>query len=355
MSNQTPRISSQDHIVANWLFCVAGMVFAMIILGGVTRLTDSGLSMVEWRPVTGWLPPLNDEEWQRIFNNYRQTPEYIKINAGMTLAEFKSIFWFEFLHRLWGRVIGIAYFVPFAYFLLKGWVRGRRALTLFWLLLLGGLQGGMGWFMVKSGLVDQPDVSQYRLAAHLLLAMVIFSWLVWCGLRHRNGPTRIAENVGWLRAFSRFLVGMILVTAFSGALVAGLDAGLIYNTFPLMDGDLIPDGLWEMQPPYLNFFENHTTVQFDHRVLAIATFVMISVFWGGACHKSPSPTCMRLVHALMATACLQVGLGITTLLLVVPLGYAVMHQAGAVLLLGVATWVAFAMQGSCKEHAIKSP
>lgn len=354
MTDQASQVSSQHRVVAFWLFGMAIMVFAMVILGGVTRLTDSGLSMVEWRPVTGWLPPLDDAEWRRIFENYRQTPEYLKINAGMTVAEFKGIFWLEFLHRLWGRMIGIAFFIPFVFFFIKGWVRGRCALSLFCLLLLGGLQGGMGWFMVKSGLVDRPDVSQYRLAAHLILAMIIYSWLIWCGLRYLNGPTRIAENVGRLRAFSRLLVGLVFATSFTGALVAGLDAGLSYNTFPLMDGELIPDGLLEMQPVYLNFFENHMTAQFDHRILAMFTFVMIVVFWVLACRKSLSSTCVRCVHGLMFVACAQVGLGITTLLLVVPLGFAAMHQAGAVLLLGFATAVAFAMQGACKDYALKS-
>ncbi len=355
MSKQIQHVTVQDQIVAKWLFCVAGLVFFMIVLGGLTRLTESGLSMVEWRPVTGWFPPLSEAEWQRVFAMYQQTPEFMKVNSDMTLAEFEGIFWLEYLHRLLGRIIGLAYFVPFAYFVLKGWVRGHRRLTLFGLLVLGGLQGGMGWFMVKSGLVDRPDVSQYRLAAHLILAMIIFMCLVWCGLRFAKGPTIVSENVGRLRPFSRFVVFLVLFTAFSGALVAGLDAGLTYNTFPLMDGDLIPPGLFEMQPAYLNLFESHLTVQFNHRVLAIFTFLVILAFCGLVRRSNATKGPQRLVNYLALAVCAQVVLGITTLLLVVPINIAVMHQAGAVVLLGLATGVAFSLQGPCKNQQLKSP
>ncbi|NQW00522.1 MAG: COX15/CtaA family protein [Rhodospirillales bacterium] len=345
--------TSHNRLVAFWLFSVAIMVFAMIVLGGVTRLTESGLSMVEWRPVTGWLPPFSDSEWERVFGMYRGSPEYREINADMTLPEFKGIFWLEFLHRLWGRLIGLAFFVPFVFFLTKGWVRGRRALALGGILVLGGLQGGMGWYMVKSGLVDRPDVSHYRLAAHLMLAMAIYASLLWCGLRFLSGPTPYREGTVRLRRLSRWLAALVFVTVFSGALVAGLDAGLIYNSFPLMDGELIPDGLLDMQPVYLNLFENHLTVQFDHRVLAIFTFCMI-IYTCIVAHKLPTPAlARRLANGLAGMACVQVGLGISTLLLAVPVALAALHQAGAVVLLGLATWLAFEMQGACRERKQK--
>lgn len=350
MTIQSISDAAQNRKIAYWLFSVAAMVFAMVVLGGVTRLTDSGLSMVEWRPLTGWLPPFADAEWNRIFAMYQETPEFREVNSDMTVDEFKGIFWLEFLHRLWGRLIGVVYFVPFIFFLFKGWVRGRRAVILTALLVLGGAQGGLGWFMVKSGLVDRPDVSQYRLAAHLLLAMVIYAWLIWMGLRFLKGPTGQREGLSTLRAYSRWVVIFVFLTAFSGALVAGLDAGLAYNTFPLMDGDWIPAGIFDMRPLYLNFFENHVTVQFDHRLLAIATFVLICSFWVATINSTSQGFSRIAVNGLGVMACMQVTLGISTLLLVVPIVLAALHQAGAVLLLGFATWAAFELQAPCKNR-----
>lgn len=348
MTSQTSTDVSHNRIISYWLFLVAAMVFAMVVLGGVTRLTGSGLSMVEWHPVTGWLPPFADADWQRIFRLYQETPEFREVNSDMTVAEFKGIFWLEFLHRLWGRLIGIAYFVPFLFFLTKGWVRGRRAWVLAAMLVLGGAQGALGWFMVKSGLVDRPDVSQYRLAAHLILAMVIYAGLIWTGLRFLKGRTFDRVGLSRLRNYSRWVVVFVFVTAFSGALVAGLNAGLSYNTFPLMDGEWIPSGGLERQPIYLNFFENPITVQFDHRVLAMFTFGLICCFWVSAVNATSSDFFRPAVYALGVMACFQVVLGVSTLLLVVPFALAALHQAGAVLLLGFATWSAFELQAPCR-------
>ena len=343
--------AKQQRIVAAWLFAVAAMVFAMIVLGGVTRLTQSGLSMVDWRPLTGWLPPLDPAEWERIFARYQAYPEYQKTNLGMTLAEFKSIFWLEFAHRIWGRMIGAALLVPMMVFLIKGWIGRGLAPKLVGLLILGGLQGVLGWYMVKSGLVDRPDVSQYRLAAHLALALVILGFLLWValGLLHRQKPgpspagpaaDRQGEHgVRGLRNWAWSLLALIFVTALSGAFVAGLDAGLAYNTFPLMDGGLAPPGLFEIKPVYLNFFENIATVQFDHRLLAITVLVAVTVFWHHA-RKAPLTTGQRrAVNALAAVAAVQVALGISTLLLLVPVPLAALHQAGAVALLSAAVWL----------------
>ena len=281
--------------------------------------------------------------WEEAFAKYREFPEYREKNLGMTLTEFKGIFWLEFLHRLWGRVIGLAFFLPFVFFVAKGWVRGRLAVHTTALFVLGGLQGGMGWFMVKSGLVDQPDVSQYRLAAHLCLALLIYGYLIWVALSLQTSVSTNALTETMNRA-SLCLTGLIFITAFSGALVAGLDAGLTYNTFPLMDGDLIPDGLLDMDPWYLNFFESILTVQFDHRVLATLTFISVVLLWLAARKYSLSEGQGRAVNVLFAVVFVQVGLGIATLLLVVPVTLGALHQAGAVVLLGAAVWTTHAFR-----------
>jgi len=346
MSDTTPMPASgaafegRQQWIAAWLYTVAGMVFAMVVLGGVTRLTHSGLSMVEWKPVTGWLPPLSEAEWQAVFDKYKAYPEYKEINEGMTLAGFKGIFWLEFLHRLWGRVIGVAFFLPFVFFLVRGWVDRRLGLRLAGLFVLGGLQGVMGWYMVKSGLVDRPDVSQYRLAAHLLLALVIIVALLWVamGLTPSARPARELAALAGLRRGALGLLALVFVTAFSGAPVAGLDAGLTYNTFPLMDGELIPPGMYVQTPAYLNIFENVTTVQFNHRVLAESTLVYVLVLWWLARRRGlPAPAALA-VNSMAAVGLVQVSLGIATLLAVVPVSLAAMHQAGAVVLLAAATW-----------------
>ncbi len=330
-----------DRILAAWLFAVMGMVFVMVVLGGVTRLTNSGLSMVDWRPASGWLPPLNTAEWQAAFTEYRKFPEYAKVNQGMTLGEFKSIFWLEFIHRLWGRTIGVAFALPLVFFILKGWV--GRALTprLLGLFVLGGLQGGLGWYMVKSGLVERPDVSQYRLVAHLAVALSIIGALFWVALDlwgRAPGGGVAAGN----KRFSLIIFCLVALTAVSGGFVAGLDAGFSYNTFPLMNGDLIPEGIFSLTPFYLNFFEDVATVQFTHRILAGTTFVLVMVFW----FRSPARTLP--VNVLGITALVQVALGVSTLLLAVPVALAAAHQATAVGLFLAALWVVHGLWGGKK-------
>jgi len=246
---------SRSRAISAWLFAIAALVFAMIVLGGVTRLTKSGLSMVNWHPVTGWLPPLDAAGWEKVFADYRQYPEYKKINAGMTLDEFKGIFWYEYLHRLLGRLIGLAFLVPMVAFMAKGWITRALAPKIVGLFILGAMQGVLGWYMVKSGMIDRPDVSQYRLAAHLSLALLIFAALLWVGMDLRR-PDPAAASPPGLRRGGWGLLALIAVTALSGAFVAGLDAGFVYNTFPLMDGALAPKGMFDLTPAYLNFFEN---------------------------------------------------------------------------------------------------
>jgi cytochrome c oxidase assembly protein subunit 15 len=341
------RVQRHHRVIAFWLLAVAAMVFAMVVIGGVTRLTHSGLSMVDWRPATGWLPPFTEAEWRAVFQQYQQFPEYREVNAGMTLAEFKGIFWLEFIHRLWGRLIGVAFAVPLVVFLLMGWVDRRLAPKLVVMFVLGGLQGVLGWYMVKSGLVDRPDVSQYRLTAHLGAALLIYAYMLWVafGLLAPNSPPTPRH----LSRFGATLATLVFVTALSGGLVAGLDAGFAYNTFPLMDGELIPEHLFAVSPLYLSFFEDVTTVQFTHRLLALTTAALVVVFWFAAT-KAPLAARARLAaHALLFAVAMQVTLGIATLVLIVPVPLAAAHQAGAVVLLTAALWAAFEVRQPRRE------
>src|SRR5437868_8510154 len=251
--------------VRNWLIVVAAMIFFMIVLGALTRLTESGLSMVEWKPVTGWLPPLGEQAWQAELQKYLSSPQGRLVNRGFTVAEFQQIFWLEYLHRLWGRLIGLAVALPLAWFWLSGrlspWLKPR----LLALLVLGGLQGALGWAMVASGLVDRPSVSHYRLAAHLLLAVALYVYTVWLVLELGAAP-RLPDRKT-RREASGLIVFLFVVLTF-GALMAGLRAGTAHNTFPTMSGHWIPPGLFEQSPWWINFFENPTTIQFVHRWLA---------------------------------------------------------------------------------------
>jgi cytochrome c oxidase assembly protein subunit 15 len=327
--------------VAAWLFACCALVFAMVVVGGVTRLTHSGLSITEWQPIVGTLPPLSEGAWQEAFAKYQQTPEFQQVNRHMTLAEFKPIFWMEWAHRLLGRLIGVVFFVPFLYFLLRrklDWSLGWQLVGIF---VLGGLQGAMGWYMVKSGLVDDPRVSQYRLTAHLGLAFLIYGLMLWVALgllRPRDGyrDPRLAA----LRRFSNWLVASIFVMALTGGFVAGIRAGFAYNTFPLMNGHVVPPEVLLLEPWWLNFFSNMATVQFDHRLLAWVLAFLVPWFWLKS-RRAPLARAARLsCHALFAALALQVALGIATLLLVVPIGLAAAHQAGAVVLFSAALWVA---------------
>ncbi len=327
-------------ILAVWLFVVIAMVFAMVILGGVTRLTHSGLSMVEWKPVTGWLPPLSEAAWMEVFDKYKLSPEFQKVNKHMDLDGFKSIFWFEFLHRLWGRIIGLAFLLPFLFFLFRGWVSRDMAPKLVLMFILGGLQGVMGWYMVKSGLVDRPDVSQYRLTAHFSLALIIIGYIEWFALGLLFPSRDKLSSSSPLKGFAAFIWFWAFVTALSGGFVAGLDAGFTYNTFPLMDGDLFPPDLYSISPLYLNFFEDITSVQFNHRILAEVLFVLVAVFWMKARKVEMPPRGRLAVNCLAAAVLVQVVLGISTLLLVIPVPLAAAHQAGAVVVFMTALWTA---------------
>ena len=336
--------------MAYWLLFCCGMIFAMVVIGGVTRLTVSGLSITEWQPVTGALPPLSAAAWAAEFEKYQQIPQYRLMNSGMSLAEFKTIYGWEYVHRLWGRLIGFAYLLPFLYFLARGRITRRLAWPLAGIFTLGAAQGALGWWMVASGLADRVDVSQYRLVAHLLLALAIYAVTLWIALGllapspHPGPPPLAGEGVrrvsggrvGVWRRGAEAVIALIALTIAAGGFVAGLRAGLTYNTYPLMDGSFVPAGYAQLQPFLRNWFENVAAVQFDHRLLAMTTAVAVLGLWlAGWRAALPRPARLAL-HALFAVAMLQFALGVSTLLLVVPIPLAAAHQAGAVLLLTAA-------------------
>jgi heme a synthase len=339
-----PDLIRSSRPIAIWLLICCAMIFAMVVLGGVTRLTHSGLSIVEWKPLRGVLPPLSTSQWEETFRQYQQYPEYQKINPGMTLEGFKAIFWLEYLHRLWGRLIGFVFLVPLLYFLIKGRITTALLPRLILIFVLGGLQGVLGWYMVMSGLIDRPDVSQYRLTAHLALALLIYGYIFWVALGVLHPRPHHSDWQG-LRRGVRGLTALIFITILSGGFVAGLDAGFAYNTFPLMGGRWIPEGLLSLEPSLRNLFENITTVQFDHRVLAILTLLTTTLLWLWSITR-PLPARARLaLHSLMAAAVMQVGLGISTLLLIVPVPLAAAHQAGALILFSTALWTLHELRG----------
>lgn len=343
-----PRASampvSHDRTVAVWLLVCCALLFAIIVVGGVTRLTHSGLSIAEWRPVTGTLPPLSDAAWADTFQLYQATPEYRYVNAGMTLAEFKAIYWWEYFHRLLGRAIGVAFLVPLLWFVVRRTVRASLVPQLSGIFVLGGLQGAMGWYMVKSGLVNDPRVSQLRLTAHFGIALLILGAMLWTALTLLYpGRARPDGRSPALRRHAFGLWLLVFTMALSGALVAGTRAGLVYNTFPLMNGDLVPPALLAMHPWFLNPVSNLATVQFDHRVLAWLLLVLVPLFWwrtriavGLSRHARLSST------ILLGMLGVQIALGISTLLMLVPIGLAAAHQAGAVLVFAAAANAAHA-------------
>ncbi len=319
--------SPAPHL-SRWLFFCCFLVGLIIIVGAITRLSGSGLSIVEWKPLMGALPPLNEAQWQHVFDLYKQSPQYIKENSWMSLADFKAIFFWEWFHRLLGRLIGLAYALPLLWFFFRKQIPSGAGIKLIGVLLLGGAQGFMGWYMVKSGLVDNPQVSHYRLATHLGLALLVLVCMFWLALGFRNTPRHPDKN---LHRHGLVVLCLTLITIFWGALTAGLDAGLVYNeTFPKMGGTWLPPDLLHRNPLWINFFENHVAVQFTHRWLAVTTALAVLSLWGHALMKNKA----RIIfHLLAAMACAQAALGIATLLSGVALPLAVAHQSGAVILL----------------------
>jgi cytochrome c oxidase assembly protein subunit 15 len=334
--------------VAFWLLVCAALVFVMVVVGGVTRLTRSGLSIVEWQPIAGTLPPLTETAWQDMFTKYQATPEYVKVNRGMSLDEFKGIFWWEYIHRLIGRTIGLVFFLPFVWFLAKRQIPWSAAPKYVGILLLGGAQGAIGWWMVKSGLVDLPRVSHVRLAIHLGMAFFIFAVLLWTalGLLARERQPLLSDERQRLARYATALAVLVFVMVLSGALVAGTRAGYAYNTFPLMDGRFVPAGLGELEPWWDNLFHNLTTVQFNHRMIAWALAFIVPAFWW-ACRRADLPVMpRRAVNLLLAMLVVQITLGITTLLFHVPVALGAAHQGGALVLFGLTLWTAHALRRS---------
>ncbi len=359
---------SHRQAVRLWLYAVAALIFAMVLVGGATRLTESGLSITEWKPVMGALPPLSADAWQAAFEKYQTIPQYRALNLGMSLDAFKTIYWWEWTHRLLGRLIGVAFLLPFLWFLWRGWVAPAWRAPLWFIFALGALQGAVGWWMVASGLADRVEVSQYRLATHLVLACLIYVAIIWTAQRMderavarmersaiREQPRRrtwislrsiqatddalAGEATFRLRASAIALLILVLVQLYLGALVAGLRAGYIYNTWPLIDGAFVPEAarLFFNTPLWRNFFENTLTVQFDHRMLAY-------VIWAGAllhlvdvARSAKKGPMLAGALVLFAAITLQAGLGIVTLLMRAPLPLALAHQAVAMLALTAAT------------------
>ena len=384
---------SATNAVAGWLFVCCGLIFLMVVVGGITRLTLSGLSITEWNPVIGVIPPLTHAEWMAEFARYQQVPEYRALHYGMSLADFKSIYFWEYAHRLLGRLIGLVFAVPLVWFWVRGRLPRRLAPALLGILALGFAQGLLGWYMVESGLVHRVEVSQYRLVAHLLLALAIYSAILWTalGLAYPSRPFRGAEEghgpkgcegevgeatfgfigpphpalsrrqkgeegsagdgrgrsdvryaASWVsispswRRVAEAVILLVALTIAAGGFVAGTRAGFIYNTFPLMGGNLVPTEYARLHPFVRNWFENAAAIQFNHRALAMTTTAAVLLLWAaGLRRRLPSPARAAL-WGLLAAAALQVALGISTLLLVVPIPLAAAHQAGALLLLTAA-------------------
>ncbi|MBE0614587.1 MAG: COX15/CtaA family protein [Burkholderiales bacterium] len=331
--------------VAVWLFVCCALVFAMVVVGGVTRLTHSGLSIVEWQPIVGTVPPLSESQWQETFAKYQLTPEYRKVNHAMGLDEFKGIFWWEYFHRLLGRMIGLVFLLPLLWFWHSGRIDRPLTLKLTGIFVLGGLQGAMGWYMVKSGLVDDPRVSQYRLTAHLVLALAIYAAMLWTALDLLYpGASATTARQARLHRISWIITATLAYMVITGGFVAGIRAGFAYNTFPLMNGHLVPPEIFMLDPWYLNFFNNMAAVQFDHRLGAWLLAVLVPWFWLRAKRETLTPRTRFAITLLLAMLVAQIALGIATLLLVVPVPLGAAHQGGAVLLLGAALLVNHALR-----------
>ncbi len=318
------------RMVAAWLFVCAALTFAIVVVGGITRLTESGLSIVEWQPLAGALPPLSQADWEALFAKYRATPQFDKVFPDMTVEGFKGIFWWEYAHRLLGRVIGLVFLLPYLFFLIKGKLTKPLAWKLAGLFVLGGLQGALGWYMVQSGLVSDPRVSHFRLTAHLGLALLIFSLEFWLAL------DLLQERKSRTARFPLIVAGTVYLMTLSGGFVAGLRAGHAYNTFPLMNGQLVPAEAFMLDPWWHNFLWNVAMVQFVHRAIFWLLLVLVPIAWWQA-RRTPAKIAG---HHLLAMFVLQAALGISTLLLAVPIPLAAAHQAGAVLLLACALWTA---------------
>ena len=325
-----------------WLLTCCFMIFTMVFIGGLTRLTDSGLSIVEWNVFTGIIPPLSNNDWIDLFNKYKQFPEYKLINKNMLLNDFKFIFWMEYIHRMWGRLIFLIFLIPLIIFVKKKYISGKFKKHLIIILSLILFQGLFGWYMVKSGLINKPDVSHYRLSIHLLLAFIIYGYLLsltFSNYIQKNKKKIITNKNKSFYILNLILIFLILTTVFSGGMVAGLDAGLVYNTFPLMGDTFVPLDILELRPKFINFFENPVTVQFDHRILGITTFALILLIWFYARLMNFNSNIKKKTNILLVVVLIQICLGITTLLSYVAILPAIVHQLGSLVLFTISIWI----------------
>ncbi len=329
--------AQRSSAVAAWLFALAGLVLVMIVLGGATRLTHSGLSITEWKPIRGVIPPMNSAQWEREFAHYRQIPEYHLVNRGMSLDAFKGIYWWEWAHRLLGRLIGLATVIPLAWFLIRRDLPRRLIWRCVAILALGALQGLIGWWMVASGLAGRVSVAPERLAIHLGTALILFIALVWTGLEAWQGPDRVHPSRRWVRA-SAVLLGLVFVQALLGALVAGNRAGLVYNDWPLMNGHLLAPVSWKGGVAHA-FLHDQALVQFDHRIGAYVILAGVTAYGVAAFRATVLPETVKIgLLALAGLVWLQAMLGVATLMTAAPLWLSIVHQTLAVIVLGAATW-----------------
>jgi len=334
------ELARRKRLVGLWLRLVAALVFAMVVVGGATRLTESGLSIVEWQPVEGVIPPLGEADWQAAFEKYKTIPQYERLNHGMSLDDFKAIYWWEWGHRLLGRLVGVAFLLPFLWFLWRGFIDRGLASALGGIFALGALQGAIGWWMVASGLTERVSVSQYRLAFHLTVACIIYAALLWVADRVTGGASAPSPRAARRLAYTAgVLLALVIAQIYLGALVAGLRAGLIYNTWPLIDGSIVPRAanLFFDQPLWRNFFENALTVQFDHRMMAYAVVAFALLHAIDARRHDRAGPVARGAGVLAVAVLAQVMLGVLTLLQSAPIGLAMAHQAMALVVLTAAT------------------
>ncbi len=329
------------RLIATWLMVCSAMILAILVVGGVTRLTHSGLSIVEWQPIVGVIPPLNRAEWEETFDKYRRTPEFEKVNHQMTLDEFKNIFYWEYWHRVLGRLVGVVFFVPFLFFWLRRKIARDLVAKLLGIFVLGGLQGAMGWYMVKSGLVDDPRVSQYRLTAHLSLAFLLFFAMFWLalGLLAERADEARNSTLRGLQRFGFWLTILLAAMVVTGGFVAGIRAGKAYNTFPLMQGHFLPPESFLLDPWYLNFFNNMALVQFNHRLGAWLLVFLVPWFCWKVRSAGVSPAANLAAALLLLAVLTQICLGVATLLLGVPVALGAAHQGWAMVVFGLLLWL----------------
>lgn len=335
--------------IGTWLMIGYGMVFIMLVLGGATRLTQSGLSIVEWNVIMGVIPPLSENDWNAAFEKYQQFPEYKILNKMMTVEEFKGIFWWEYVHRVWGRLIGLVFIIPFAVFIMQKKLNVKWIKRLSFVFLIGAFQGFMGWYMVKSGLIENPHVSHYRLTMHLFLAFSICGLLLWYAMEWLSETFEKNKLVlkKSLEKYATTIIMFVLFQAMLGGLVAGLKAGYMYNTYPKMGDAWLPEAAWMMEPAWVNFFENGVMIQFLHRTAALIVTAIISVFWFRMRSAELPPRIRISIHFLFVMVLIQLTMGILTILMSVPVFWGVAHQGGALVLFSISVWIRFQITQLC--------